>query len=523
MPSKRRTKPNPSDILDCFGDSTEIDSKFNFGLPGEVPGERSTIACISIGDSSIRMLPDARDGLTPLQRRIIYTMYEYKLVPPKRTNSARVVKGVFAKYHPEFPSPIYNALVRMANPMVCRYPLLSPKGNFGDLDNGAASSAYTDVGLSAIALQCLKELDFETVDFVDSIDGQNKEPCLLPSTLPILLMNGVGHTKFDDKRIPRIPCHNFAELCDAILAKIDNPDLTSKELLRWCNGPDFPEGGTIVNGSDLAELYESGTGTLVMRGEAQIELLPRDNSRHVIAVTSLPFMIGPEFFENELRNLVRADEIAGISDISNDTTRHGVRVMIELKSNVNPPKLLEELLHFTSLQIEIPVNMLVMVHFSRRNAAGVNYAPRIASLAELIQCYIDYQSELVTNRIRFHLRNVYMLLPEIHELSKSESVRDIFSQNATTQLCVQKLTRILGISQDKAQVLALYNSFGSPTQERLAAASNSLGAYSSPRDAAVAYERILQTNSEILGIVKSQVLTLRNTFADRRRTKICDD
>ncbi len=515
-----QTEIFPSDIIDWQEGSTSLDLMYDYGLQGNSgAAQRITVPCINVGCSSTRMLPDARDSFTPLQRRIVYSMLQAELVFPSKASADSIVKSVFDNYHPEFPSPIYNVLLRMANSQICRYPLIDSDGNTGDLDNDAAAAGFVDVGLSLLATQSITDLEHNTIDYVGTIYGIRKEPSCLPTRLPVLLMNGVGHSYLDDLRIPRIPPHNLAELCDAILAKIENPELSSTDLLEWCKGPDFPLGGTIVNGSDLPQIYESGTGTVLLRGDTKIDESGQRRGRitcTTITITSLPFMIGPEMFTNKVVDLLKNEEMRGISDVTDETDRNGVRVVIELKRDANPREILADLIRQTPLQIEVPVNMLVM--------SGSDYQPfipKVVSLAELIQNYIDYQMLVCTRRIRFYLHNTYLLLPDTKELAEGTIVDEIiWESDGRNEESVRKLVQELGISKDRANAVVIYHSAGSELEERLAQAQDSIRSFGSPKEAAEAYEEMLANDSKLREIIKSQIVELRNNFGDKRRTKI---
>ncbi|HNG75770.1 MAG TPA: DNA topoisomerase 4 subunit A, partial [Candidatus Obscuribacter sp.] len=343
-----------------------------------------------------RAIPDVRDGLKPVHRRIIYGMYELNLAPNEKFKKcARVVGDVMGKYHPHGDSAIYEALVRLAQPSASRYVLVNGHGNFGDLDNPAAAMRYTEAKLAPIAMDTLADIEAETIDMRPNFDGSASEPSVLPSRVPILLLNGSSGIAVG--MATNIPPHNLTEVVNGTIAKIDNPELTSRELMQWIKGPDFPSGGIILGTEGIIEAYTTGRGSVPVRGQATIEQIPGSGgrqSRMGIVVTSLPYMVGPEAFTKRVAELVRDEKLTGISDVNDETDRTGLRVVIELKRDAHPEVVLNNLYKHTQLQGSFPVNTLALV----------KGRPATLQLSDMLQEFIDHRVDVVTRRTRYLLR-----------------------------------------------------------------------------------------------------------------------
>ena len=311
-----------------------------------------------------RAIPDVRDGLKPVHRRIIYGMYELGLTPNERfRKSAKAVGDVMANFHPHGDSAIYESLVRLAQPSASRYVLIDGHGNFGDLDNPPAAMRYTEAKLAKLSMELLQDIEAETVDMRSNFDDTRKEPVVLPSRVPTLLLN--GSTGIAVGMATNVPPHNLREVLDGVIAKIDNPELTSRELMQYIKGPDFPSGGIIMGIDGIIEAYETGRGSVPVRGLAAIEQLPSSGNRQSrmgIIITSLPYMVGPEAFAKRVADLVKDEKLTGISDINDETDRHGVRIVIELKRDAHPDVVLNNLYKYTQLQQSFPVNTLALVN-----------------------------------------------------------------------------------------------------------------------------------------------------------------
>lgn len=343
-----------------------------------------------------RAIPDVRDGMKPVHRRIIYGMYELNLQPSEKfKKSARVVGDVMGKYHPHGDSAIYEALVRLAQPSASRYVLINGHGNFGDLDNPPAAMRYTECKLANLAMDTLEDIDKETIDMRPNFDESQKEPTVLPSRVPTLLLNGSSGIAVG--MATNIPPHNLTEVINGTIAKVEKPELTSRDLMQWIKGPDFPSGGIILGTDGIVEAYTTGRGSIPTRGVATIDTIAGSGGRQsktAIIVTSLPYMVGPEAFTKRVAELVRDEKLPGISDINDETDRTGMRVVIELKRDANAQIVLNNLYKYTQLQGSFPVNTLALV----------KGRPVTLQLADMIQEFIDHRVEVITRRTRYLLR-----------------------------------------------------------------------------------------------------------------------
>jgi DNA gyrase subunit A len=339
-----------------------------------------------------RALPDARDGLKPVQRRILYSMTEMGLRPDRgHVKCSRVVGEVMGKYHPHGDGAIYDALVRMAQPFTMRLPLVDGHGNFGSLDDGPAASRYTEARLAPAALLMTGSLDEETVDFVPNYDEQLMQPEVLPAAFPNLLVNGASGIAVG--MATNMPPHNLVEVVGALRHLIDHPDASLDDLMRFVPGPDLPLGGRIIGLDGIREAYESGRGSFRTRATARIEnITPR---RKGIVVTELPYMVGPEKVIEKVKQLVQSKKLQGISDINDLTDRHkGLQLVIEIKNGFNPEAILEQLYKLTPMEESFGIN----------NVALVDGQPRTLGLKELLQVYLDFRTDVVRRRTAYRLR-----------------------------------------------------------------------------------------------------------------------
>jgi DNA gyrase subunit A len=360
-----------------------------------------------------RAIPDVRDGLKPVHRRIIYGMYELGLAPDEKyKKSARVVGDVMGKYHPHGDSAIYEALVRLAQPSASRYVLIDGHGNFGDLDNPPAAMRYTEARLAPLAMEALADIEAETIEMRPNFDDSQKEPSVLPSRVPTLLLNGSSGIAVG--MATNIPPHNLTEVVNGVIGAIDDPEIwellygnnpdqkmasveASLKLMKWIKGPDFPSGGTIMGTDGIRDAFTTGRGSIMVRGDATIEQIPSSTgrqSRMGIIITSLPYLVGPEAFAKKVAELVRDDKLTGISDVNDETDRSGLRVVIELKRDANAQVVLNNLYKYTQLQSSFPVNTLALVKGT----------PITLCLAEIVSEFIDHRIEVVTKRTRYYLQ-----------------------------------------------------------------------------------------------------------------------
>ena len=320
---------------------------------------RSSFLDYSMSVIVARALPDIRDGLKPVQRRILYGMnslHIYSNTPFKK--SARITGEVMGKYHPHGDSSIYDAMVRMAQPFSYRYVLVDGHGNFGNIDgDGAAAQRYTEARMSKISMEMVRDIDKDTVDFVDNYDGEEKEPVILPARIPNLLIN--GSTGIAVGMATNIPPHNLGEVCDGIFALIDNPDVTIDELMQYIKGPDFPTGGLILGRQGLRDAYNTGLGSIVIRSKAVINELA--NGKSEIVVTEIPYQVNKTRLIERIAELVKDKIVDGITDLRDESSIKGMRIVIELRKDVNANVMLNNLYKYTQLQTTFGFNMIALV------------------------------------------------------------------------------------------------------------------------------------------------------------------
>ena len=339
-----------------------------------------------------RALPDVRDGLKPVQRRILYSMDELGLRPNSSyKKSARIVGEVMGKYHPHGDSPVYEALVRMAQSFSMRYPLVDGQGNFGSIDNDPpAAMRYTEARLASIAEEILADLDQDTVDFSANFDGSLNEPAVMPGLLPNMLLNGASGIAVG--MATNIPPHNLNEICNAASYLVDNPDASVEELIKKVPGPDFPTAGIIRGRSGIVDAYTTGTGRVVMQARAEIEEI-RGN-RQQIVVTELPFQVNKASLVEKIAQLVRDKKVEGISDIRDESDRHGLRVVIELRREAQGEIVLNQLYRHTSLRSSFNVIMLALV----------DGQPQVLGLKRALQLYLDHRREVIRRKAEHQLK-----------------------------------------------------------------------------------------------------------------------
>jgi len=368
--------------------------EFNHGkiLPVDIESEMKK-SYIDYAMSVIvgRALPDVRDGLKPVHRRILYAMYENGMTPDKpHRKSARVVGDVLAKYHPHGDAAVYDAMVRLAQDFSIRYPLVDGHGNFGSVDGDApAAMRYTEARMSKIALELLADIQKDTVDFTPNYDDSLKEPVVLPSRFPNLLVNGSSGIAVG--MATNIPPHNLTEVIEAICQMIDNPDITIKELMKTIKGPDFPTAGIIVGRNGIKAAYNTGRGTIKVRAKAQIEQM--GNGRECIVITELPYQVNKARLIEKIAGLVRDKKIEGISDLRDESDRRGMRIVIELKRDANARVILNQLYKQTQLQDTFGIIMLALV----------DGKPKCLNLKQILHYYIEHQKDVVTRRTRYDL------------------------------------------------------------------------------------------------------------------------
>src|ERR1700732_2718234 len=335
-----------------------------------------------------RALPDARDGLKPVHRRILYSMYEQGHTPDKKyIKSARVVGDVIGKYHPHGDQSIYDAMVRMAQDFSMRVPLIDGQGNFGSVDGDPpAAYRYTEARLSRSALEVLGNIDKDTVDFQPNYDNSETEPSVLPAKFPNLLVNGAGGIAVG--MATNIPPHNLGEVIDACVALIDDPALTIDDLIRIVPGPDFPTGGIILGRQGIRSAYHLGRGSIVMRGKVRIDTIRKD--REAIIISEIPYQVNKASMVERIAELIRDKKIEGCSDLRDESDRDGLRVVVELKRDAMPDVVLNQLYRFTPLQSSFPANIVAL-------DAG---RPQVMNLKDLLACFIAFREEVISRRTK---------------------------------------------------------------------------------------------------------------------------
>lgn len=456
-----------------------------------------------------RALPDVRDGMKPVHRRILYTMGEQGLRPGGRfAKSARIAGDVMGKYHPHGDSSIYNSMVRLAQDWVMRYPLVQGQGNFGSMDGDpAAASRYTEARLGRAGNELLTDLDKETVDFRDNYDGSEQEPVVLPAKLPNLLLN--GQVGIAVGMATSIPTHNLGELVDATVELIDNPDATVDDLLRYVKGPDFPTGAVVYGGDPMRQAYMTGRGSVTIRAVATIEEAKK--GRHQIVVTEMPYAVNKANLIEKIADLVKDKKLTTISDLRDESARGNVRVVIELKKDAYPKKVLNQLYKLTALQTTFHYNMLALID-------GIQ--PRILGLHDILSEFIKHRQQVVRRRTEYELRKAKerahilegykIALDHIDEVIKT--IRASKTQDEAEAALIEKFS--LSEIQAKAILAMQLRRLTGLEREAIENELNELRALISKLEAILADEK------EILAIIKTELLEMKEKYGDERRTKI---
>ena len=456
-----------------------------------------------------RALPDVRDGLKPVHRRILFAADEDGLTPDKpHRKSATIVGDVLGRYHPHGDASVYDAMVRLAQTFSLRYPLIDGHGNFGTIDGDPpAAYRYTEARLSKIALYMLSAIDKDTVDWNPNFDDQRKEPVVLPSRFPNLLCNGsVGIAV---GMATNIPPHNLREVSDAVCYLIDHPEAELNELMQYIQGPDFPTGGIIMGRSGIRAAYATGRGKITLRGRATIE--EKKNGRAQIIVTEIPYMVNKARLIENIADLVKDKRIEGISDLNDETNRKGMRIVIDVRKDANPQVVLNQLYQYTQLQDTVGVIMLAIDH----------KVPKVLTLKQMIQKYVEFQDEVVRRRTQYDLKKARERAHILEGLKKATDIVDELI--ATIRACKG------GMSEAKTAIMERFG-FDDPQADaivklqlgRLAGLEilkieEELGALQAKiRD----WEDILSNDARVLEIVKNELLEMKKRFGDERRTEI---
>ncbi|MBH8577542.1 DNA gyrase subunit A [Nostocaceae cyanobacterium CENA369] len=464
-----------------------------------------------------RALPDVRDGLKPVHRRILYAMHELGLTPDRPFRKcARVVGDVLGKYHPHGDQAVYDALVRLVQEFSSRYPLLAGHGNFGSVDNDPpAAMRYTETRLASISHEgMLTEIGEETVEFVGNFDNSQQEPVVLPAQLPFLLLNGC--TGIAVGMATNIPPHNLGEVVDGLIALIDQPDLADEKLFELIPGPDFPTGGEIVGNSGIREAYTTGKGGIVLRGVANLEeIAPTRGSkrRTAIVITELPYQVNKAGWIEKVADLVNQSRLQGISDIRDESDREGMRVVIELKRDTNPQEVLQNLYHQTALQSNFGAILLAI-------ADG---QPRQLSLRQLLQEFLNFREETLNRRYSYELGKAQSRLHVVEGLLKAlsniDEVIEILRRAADGSTAKMTLCSRLDLTEVQADaILAMpLRRLTSLEQQNLQREFEELS------QQITLLQRLLNDRRELLKALKKDLRSLKRKYSDPRRTKIAEE
>jgi len=460
-----------------------------------------------------RALPDARDGLKPVHRRILFAMHELGLTPDRPFRKcARVVGEVLGKYHPHGDTAVYDALVRMAQDFSMRLPLINGHGNFGSVDNDPpAAMRYTECRLQAIATDALlRDIESETVDFIDNFDGSQQEPTVLPARIPQLLLNGSSGIAVG--MATNIPPHNLGELIDGLVALIHNPEITDLELMQYIPGPDFPTGSQILGTSGIKEAYTTGRGSITMRGMADIETIEQRGrpDKDAIIITQLPYQTNKAALIERIAEMVNEKRLEGISDIRDESDRDGMRVVIELKRDAYARVVLNNLYKQTPLQTNFGANMLALV----------GNDPQLITLKQFLQVFLDFRIETIARRTRYQLRKAeerdHLLVGLLIALDNLDAVIALIRGAADSAIAREQLIEQFGLSSAQADAILQMQ-----LRRLTALEAEKIQAEHEELQARIAdLKDILARRSRVLEIIETEVAQLKATHASPRRTEI---
>ena len=458
-----------------------------------------------------RALPDVRDGLKPVHRRILYAMNESGYTPNRpHMKSARTVGDVIGKYHPHGDSAVYDTMVRLAQPFSMRVPLVDGHGNFGSIDgDSAAAMRYTEARLDKAAMELLRDLDKETVDFQPNYDESLEEPKVLPARFPNLLVNGSNGIAVG--MATNIPPHNLGETIDATCMMLDNPDITTEELMTALPGPDFPTGGIIMGKKGILDAYETGRGSLTVRAKCTIE--DRKNGKSSIVVSEIPYQVNRKRLLEKLGELVRDKKLPEISNIHDAADRHGIDIVIDLKQNALPQVVLNKLYKHTQLQVGFGVIMLALVD-------GV---PRVLSLKEMLFYYIEHQKEVIERRTRFELKKAeeraHILDGYIIALDNIDEVINIIRSSQTDKEAGARLTERFGLSKKQTDAILemRLRRLTGLEREKIEQELADL------REKIAYYKRVLEDEGLLKQIIKDELQEIKKKFGTARKTQLSGD
>ncbi len=488
---------------------------------GIVPGLQNTEIVTQVQNSFLdyamsvivaRAIPDARDGLKPVHRRIIYGMNESGMQPDKPYKKcARIVGDVMGKYHPHGDAAIYQTLVRLAQPFSMRYTLVDGHGNFGSIDGDeAAAMRYTEARMAKLSLEMVRDINSDTVDFVDNYDGTEREPVVLPSRFPNLLVNGSNGIAVG--MATNIPTHNLGEVIDGVIALARNPLITPEEIEeKYIHGPDFPTGGIILGRRGIRDAYLTGTGSIVIRSKAHIEEIEHGKSR--IIVTEIPYQVNKANMIENMANLVRDKIIDGITDIRDESNKDGIRVVVELRRDVVPEVILNQLYKNTQLQTSYGIINLCLV----------DGAPKILPVTEILKAYLDFQVQVIERRTKFLLKKDEDRLHIVEGLlichDNIDEVVDIIKASATPEAATASLIQRFGLTDPQVQAIMAMN-----LRRLTGIETQKLEAEKAQLQANIKNDKfILEDRSHIVDVIIEELEEIKDKFNDERRTIISDE
>ena len=456
-----------------------------------------------------RALPDARDGLKPVHRRVLFTMWEIGLLHNKPfKKSANVVGNCMARFHPHSDAAIYDTLVRLAQDFSMRYPLVDGQGNWGSIDGDpSAAMRYTECRLTKLAEEMLENIDKKTVRFIPNFDNSTSEPIVLPSKLPNLLINGSSGIAVG--MATNIPPHNIGEVIDAVIRQVDNPDLSIEQIMQLIQGPDFPTGALICGRNGIKEAYSTGRGKLIVRAKTSIE---QEKNKSAILVSEIPFMVNKSEMLEEIADLVRDKKIVGISDLRDESDRHGIRIVIELRKDADANVVLNQLFQHTRMQVTFGVIMLALV----------NNEPKILNIKQLIHCYIEHRKDVVRKRTLFDLNKAqtraHVLEGLITALGSINSVIKLIKESKSVDAAKEALIANLNLTSEQAVAILemRLQRLTSLEQEKIRQEHSDL------LKLIEELKSILSNPQKIPDIIKKESAELKEKYSDARKTKIIE-
>ncbi len=455
-----------------------------------------------------RALPDVRDGLKPVHRRILYDMHELGITPDKPfRKSARVVGDVLGKYHPHGDSAVYESMVRMAQDFSYRYMLVDGHGNFGSVDgDGAAAMRYTEARLSKVAMEMLRDINKDTIDFQDNYDGSEREPVVLPSRFPNLLVNGASGIAVG--MATNIPPHNLTEVISALHILMKNPDASLADLMEAVPGPDFPTGGIVMGKAAIRRAYETGKGTITLRAKVDIE--EEKNGKQRIVATEIPYMVNKAKLIERIAELARDKRIEGITDVNDESDRTGMRIVVDVRRDASAEVILNNLYKMTLLQTSFGINMLAIV----------NGAPKVLGLKPILQYYLEFQMEVIRRRTAFELKKAearaHILEGLRIALDHIDAIITIIRQSETAEVAKNELMTRYSLSDKQSQAILDMRLVRLTGLEREKVEKEYNDVMANIKD----YKEILASKERQQDIIYQELLEIQNKFGDKRRTEL---